>query len=195
MEITELYIKMCDCPEIQEDWPVNSDLGDYYHDKRDGEVYIVGEDEMVHCNILNGTIRLLRQDQLQVLLRQFYSDDPDLTPKRPGEWFPVGYIGLTFVLRAFHEFAVPRGSGAHVAYDVKSFEELWLRFYMWEAYGKTYFNGKWHGSTKREIPITPTKGSDGHKEKMAEINKRLKDPDAGKKQRKNLEEMKKLGSG
>lgn len=47
MEIPEIYIKQCDCPEIQEDWPVNSDLGDYYHDKRDGEVFNLGK-MMVH---------------------------------------------------------------------------------------------------------------------------------------------------
>ncbi len=182
MEITELYIKMCDCPEVQDWFTASMDLW------KDGRAF-------TGITAKGKRVGLLRQDQIQILLRQFYSSDPELTPKRPDEWFPVGYIGLTFVLRAFHEFAVPRGSGAHVAYDVKSFEELWLRFYMWEAYGKTYFDGRWHGPTKREIPITPAKGSDGHKEKMAEINKRLKDPDAGKKQKKNLEEMKKLGSG
>ncbi len=195
MDTPKRYVIMCDDPRIQRECEF-----------QDGDWFAIDRDENFHVWVLNKDHRnyenakkfirqwhhiwLPRQDQYQILLRRFYS--MDIEEERPDKWFPEGHVGMGFVLDKFHEFA------DHFWKErSKSIEELYLRCYMAEVFDAIWMwrGRKWVGLPKRKIPITPVKGSYGHKEKMVEINKRLKDPDARKKQRKNLEEMKKLGSG
>ena len=68
---------------------------------------------------------------------------------------------------------------------------VWLHHKMF----RRHIGGHFGNSTTTEIPITHVKGSDGHKERLKEINKILNDPDAKKKQKENWAEMEKMGKG
>ena len=189
MEIPEIYARMCDCEEIQDQYQRCKGLfGDYFADLTQPENTIC----IRNVRILATDIWIPRQDQLQVMLRRCYDKD-EFNGSTPDDWFPRGNVGLTFVLRKFQEFTARKdGELTLFAYNATSFEELWLNLYMWEAHRMTWRRDKWIES-KTEIPITPVKGSDGHKERLKEINKILNDPDAKKKQKENWAEMEKMG--
>jgi len=185
MEIPEIYTRMCDCEEVQ-----SLDGGGLY------EMATPYGDVLFYTNDKKGCdadVWLPSQSQLQVMLRRFYDEDSD----RPDSWYPIGEVGLTFVMRKFNDFTIrSTGDLTSMAYEAKSFEEIWLQVYMYEAHGKFWgYKGMWVDVPMREIPITQVKGSDGHKERLKEINKILNDPDAKKKQKENWAEMKRMGRG
>lgn len=68
MNISEQYVKMCDCEEIQGNWI--AEHGDYYV-KKGYQVIDILESILVSVNVLNGIKQqstwLPRQDQLQIL--------------------------------------------------------------------------------------------------------------------------------
>ena len=122
MDNSNTYAKMCDCEEIQDLLPK---LGQAYNKKNFWASFIDTEDVSKSRSIF-----LPRQDQIQDMMRKYYAKD--INDDRPlDKWFPEGNIGLTYVLKEFCKFA---DENSDLSHKVKSFEELWLKFYMWEKY-------------------------------------------------------------
>lgn len=151
MDTSELYIKMCDCEEVQGViWDIiESDnkqkrvVGARCEDK-DHVVRIpdVRTPDVMFFGKTKEDIRqvtLLSQDQIQILLRQFYAKGD-----KPDAWFPEGSIGLSLVLRKFDEFTM-RDNGEVTLFveNTKSFEQLWLQLYMSEVHGKLWIREGW----------------------------------------------------
>lgn len=138
MDTSETYIKMCDCEEIQGEWALPPEKQDFvYHIRRElclAGFMVSSEDR----DMPEGFIWLPRQDQIQELIRDYYAEG--VRQKRPKAWFPEGVVGLTYVLKKFNEFAPSDGLIAH---EVKSFEHLWLAFYMHEKHGKVWDGERW----------------------------------------------------
>ncbi len=125
MDTSETFIKMSDCPEIQEGhkwedgdwgyWPKNGDIniiteGDYYTVEQAGEGYLWLPD----------------QDRLQQILLQDNGSDLSKLIERFYQWnYDVGYMWLS---------------------DTPSvtMERLWLSFLMHEKYNKIWNGVKWH---------------------------------------------------
>ncbi len=140
MDISETYIKMCDCPEIQGRTFIQ---GDYY-----GYWYIVEGETLPHGNGWNiwvdspeydvpGGIWLPRQDQLQEMVNTVgilgqlrtlidWCDDPYGFGSMPFPW-------QFDKLEAWHE---------HIE-SLTSMEQLWLAFVMKEKHGKTWNGKEW----------------------------------------------------
>ena len=117
MYTSETYIKMCDCEEVQEKQPYGKDaINSFFH--RIEMMYIESQ-----------TIWLPRQDQIQEMMRKHYASQ---TEENKGDaWFPEGTVALTYVLKNFCKWVCENRSHGE---RTKSFEELWLGFYMWEKY-------------------------------------------------------------
>ena len=121
MDVSERYIKMCDCPEIQEKW--NRKLGDFYTIARDKVYVYFGMDD-------TGMFWLPRQDQLQDMIL----GDPELR-----------HDVIVFLLDRFHTFLDPAWFAGdkwmkHEKYlkQFESMEQLWLAFVMHELYRKQW---------------------------------------------------------
>ena len=126
MDTSETYIKMCDCPEIQEG-------NGYYHggystksktDKQKSFHLSEGWDNWDSYFIKRDnihTIWLPRQDQIQDML---FAED-----LQNGD---IGYV--------VHRLWYFENKGG---YNCNSMEQLWLRFYMKEKHNKTWEDGKW----------------------------------------------------
>ena len=137
MDTSETYIKMCDCPEIQEQWkwpgrqqskvsPIVFNEEDYY----EGD-YIVREDKLglyirdIYCSSCSlekmkeneEIIWLPRQDQIQEMTTESHRCNKCL-------------------LERLFKFT---------SSDCRdeSMEELWLKFYMHEEHGKIWDGKKW----------------------------------------------------
>ena len=128
MDTSELYIKMCDCPEIQGQWEAK-DLDVFYH-RGDKEGHwkglIIGlseECDKEDCDCDNcgwGTkehlrkygIWLPRQDQIQEMLG-------------------ITSISIKTLVIRFSEFCCTEG-------DESSMEQLWLAFYVHERHSKIW---------------------------------------------------------
>lgn len=150
MDTSELYIKMCGCRAVQSHFKVIEgdwlfckcdDITDY----PDGYGITVITSGDADCGNLDlkdskSDVWLPRQDQIQILLRQFYAEDSD----RPDAWFPEGSIGLSLVLRKFDEFTMRKnGEVTLFVENTKSFEQLWLQLYMSEVHGKLWIREGW----------------------------------------------------
>lgn len=137
MDISEQYIKMCDCPEIQESGhsPIT---GDFYSYKRYGKYRwqsVIGYANEHHT--IGHPIWLPRQDQVQNMCREHFAQK--MGSKRPhDEWFPKGDIGLGYVFNGFMKFA-----SDYMREIYNSFEQLWLTFYMYEKHGGIWDGEKW----------------------------------------------------
>jgi len=118
MDTSKEYIKMCDCPEIQEEW--ESKVGDFYF-VRDGlfrpmstvDVYDGGGYAVLPRDANYGW--LPRQDQIQEMLG--------------------GYPILYCLRMLYMEF--------HPEFEPDSFEQLWLAFYMHDKHKKKWDDKRW----------------------------------------------------
>ena len=125
MDTSKEYIKMCDCPEIQKQEP---DASGEYMGCRNGDE-----------SGKSGFVWTPRQDQIQEMVREFYSRK--VGNKKPhNKWFPEGYVGLGYVLGAFCTH-IKKNQLMQEKY--KSFEQLWLAFYMWESDEKIWDGKEW----------------------------------------------------
>ena len=114
MDNTGTYIKMCDCPEIQEQKPFDPyHHGVYYDDSWGGFTW------------------LPRQDDLQAMVYESYRMDITDSP----------YLRNLTMLRDIHEFAQMNGTN-HIPKEA-SMEQLWLAFVMKEKHGKVWDGDKW----------------------------------------------------
>lgn len=151
MDKTEMYVRMADCEEVQGQWEPQK--GDYIANNeeswkktsKDSKTRIVKPIGVLILDSPNQIDRkdlaiwLPTQDQIQGMIREYWAEK--LKNKRPkDEWFPGGVIGLTYVLDTFLAWTVQNTS---ITQESKSFEELWLKYYMWLKFEKTWDGEKW----------------------------------------------------
>ena len=138
MDTSEQYIKMCDCPEIQDIFAARPKAcygkwipGDFFYrwDAKESGVYEkVADDEGYYYNDkLDNATWLPRLDQLQEMLH--YEEHSS---------YPVSHM-----LKHLDEFYV--GDGWYWEDDAGgiSWEQLWLAFLLKEKFGKVWYDGKW----------------------------------------------------
>jgi len=123
MDTSELYIKMCDCDEIQEPKRKGGLVhGDYFYSPtyRDWDI-VYDKNKCYRFGIINDTTWLPRQDQIQEMILKYDYHSPFMQLCRWSEW--------TYVIdkEYFDKFT--------------SMEQLWLAFYMKKKHGKVWDNG------------------------------------------------------
>ena len=123
-----VYIKMCDCEEIQKGW--KPDIGDYYLKKatdvgEKDEVVIIADLRTNHFGrlIRLPNIWLRRQDQLQEMCN----------PREYPVWLAMD----------FNEFIVKKAFKVGDTRTPRTMEQLWLAFVMKEKHSKTWDGSKW----------------------------------------------------
>lgn len=128
MDTSETYIKMCNCPEIQEKWDVNT--GDYYWTGKSIEItewllshiYHFAQKHMITDTYveeqLKDCIWLPRQDQAQKM---------------------IGDMGRCY--EAFYEMIL--FDQRNLGQEAKTMEQMWLIVYMHEEHGKAWSGTKW----------------------------------------------------
>jgi len=134
MDTSEQYIKMCDCPEIQEQW--KPEKGDWYQlgikIDRSPSICILG----CHWNKCSGCraeveslkkecIWLPCQDQIQKMI--------------------IGDIFFSnTVLSRFHQYILNDESIINtLSYGMISWEQAWIAFYMKEKHNKVWDEDRW----------------------------------------------------
>ncbi len=135
MDTSETYIKMCDCPEIQEQRPVAEDrVGSTYY----GWYGIKLHNKKVYStNRPNETIDsiwLPRQDQLQAMVIAKVSADyanTDISPEHR-----MVMVFASFVNAVRFPYKIPQN-------DLTSMEQLQLAFVMHELHNKTWNGERW----------------------------------------------------
>jgi len=141
MDTSETYIKMCDCPEIQEQSKCQVGYSDlvklWGHDTIDVDGYKKGNLQVDHHDnlLIHGWWRgksnhvwLPRQDQIQEMMGS-------LLDKRV-EYQKCCYCYAEKIYR----FADSDSCKLPIA---STMEQLWLAFYMWEKHKKTWNGDKW----------------------------------------------------
>jgi len=123
MDTSEQYIKMCDCPEIQNGH--KPEFGDYFR-LIDGVVICESGDLSIkyECDYGSNPIWLPRQDQLQEMMKYGFKHELDIN-----------------LARYFHAWLINKPNQITDA----SMEQLWLAFYMHEKHGKIWNGEKWVG--------------------------------------------------
>lgn len=129
MDTSEIFIKMCDCEEIQKfraceekDYPDRTkwEDGDFYYIPRQNIVYLAypsGEDPPPP---MFNPMWLPRQDQIQEMMGE---------PQN-----------CRYLLKRLNEWAVDHTYGWMLN---ASMEQLWLAFYMHEKHGRVWDGEKW----------------------------------------------------
>jgi hypothetical protein len=124
MDTSETYVKMADCPEIQDMWkPIEGDLA---RSQRSG-VYVLF-DSVIKAGELLGRFKhdhiwLPRQDQLQ----EMRTWDRRMSQREIIETF---YVFISFERKEYYD-------------QFNSMEQLWLAFVMKEKFSKTWMGTKW----------------------------------------------------
>ncbi|KKM71280.1 hypothetical protein LCGC14_1432190 [marine sediment metagenome] len=128
MDTSETYIKMCDCPEIQENRPEHG--GDFFHEHGwfdcTPQIYCdcrKGEFDSRHFK--TNYVWLPRQDQLQGMVA------PE---SKETELYPIAKL-----LNGFFDFTKAYKFGEHAP----TMEQLWLAFVMKEKHGKVWNGTEW----------------------------------------------------
>ena len=113
MDLSKEYIKMCDCPEIQDLW--SNEKGNF-----------MGDTE-------NEPIWLPRQDQLQEMIYkgECMFDRRELLDK-------FREFCLEFETSVVYQEPIAPGWAKHPSY-----EQLWLVFVMWEKHRMTWTGSEW----------------------------------------------------
>jgi len=133
VDISEQYIKMCDCEEVQgkrKDMP-----GDILYFK--DEEYVAHVCGIRHCAMDIGyyesedSLWLPRQDQIQAML--------ELPPIGDERFQVITPFGFAYKLYGYAEEI----RNPNEAYPAKSMEQLWLMFYMHEKHNKKWDGEKW----------------------------------------------------
>lgn len=116
------YIKMCDCPEIQDNWkPEEDDLYIYVRFlPLDKSIYLYNTRKLSPEEIKEATW-LPRQDQLQEMID--------------------GDFNITF--GNFYRFASAEKEDNDEVLKYESYEQLWLAFVMKEKHDKTWHKDEW----------------------------------------------------
>lgn len=131
MDISEAYIKMCDCPEIQGQWkPEEGDWntsGSYLGCVGDTVCETEGFDSYEDAikEMKNNYTWLPRQDQIQEMM---------------GEDFP--FIARYFASHV-EDCMEPGQDGSVLETPCESMEQFWLAFYMLEKHRKFWDGEKW----------------------------------------------------
>lgn len=143
MDTSKEYIKMCDCSTIQEQ--AKYEDFNYFICMQTKKIRHSHPDDygyMKNMNFLQKEreyIWLPRQDQIQEMLRKYYAQK--IKSKRSHDkWFPEGAVGLSYVLRGF---CTHIKKNQLLLEKYKSFEQLWLAFYMWEIDESVWIKDKW----------------------------------------------------
>ena len=140
MDTSEIYIKMCDCEEVQSRWKVEvgdwffctcKDLGTFYPMgfKPNGfglQVLCEGDADLHNEKLINSPtdVWLPRQDQIQEMI------------------LPLGYRIQAQLLYELTNFS-RQSRDMNGEYLYPSFEQLWLAFYMYEKHSKVWTGEKW----------------------------------------------------
>ena len=139
MDTSKTYIKMCDCPEIQEGHEHGEP--DYIAGKLDNESWYV----VTYCDEhtpYEGIWRWLpRQDQLQEMVIE------SLTASLHDGFEHRRLIVLTGRFRDFVSHCFPEEPLYSERFD--SMEQLWLAFVMKEKHGKVWNGSAWENSGER----------------------------------------------
>jgi len=130
MDTSETYIKMCDCPEIQEEWK-SGDLckGDFYfsRDRHGRPTSVVDIYDGKGWALLPRDVNfgwLPRQDQIQ-------------------EMTCTCVQAYACVLREFYPFVKTLTMLKHYCIQEYSMEQLWLMYYMHKKHGKVWGGEEW----------------------------------------------------
>ncbi len=132
MDTSEQYIKMCErVPKIQEghEW----EDGDSVTSVTDDAVYVYCDQCDAEYGGLTDPIWLLRQDQLQAMVREWLRES--------GGHTDISDVVLLAILSTWVK------DNARQLMDVSlnkgTFEQLWLAFIMKEKYGKVWDGENW----------------------------------------------------
>jgi len=120
MDTSEEYIKMCDCPEIQGEWAFPC-FSDWVYNFRECLTgQLVNPQEGDTQEIIENNLWLPRQDQIQKMM---------------GYEIPIYALApfATFLWRHF-----------------KTWEQLWLAFYVYEKHDKVWDGEKWEKRNEDE---------------------------------------------
>ncbi len=160
MDTSETYIKMCDCPEIQEqkgykcgDWYVLTRMPETFKFRIECESTDVEDDNsgdhpytklrQIKDRTEDGYLWLPRQDQLQEMLKETH-----------GDFFTMFIFFWHEFLTESGDFRIPSWSGVRrdgienghkvISFDkVTSMEQLWLAFVMKEKHNKVWNGEEW----------------------------------------------------
>ena len=127
MDTSEQYIKMCDCPEIQNGYLY--DNGDFFFDtkKKDVGVFHGKLVWLANLDMKENKIWLPRQDQIQKMMKYL-----SLWELMYGFW---KYIqDLNYLGTKPDEYLIK---------NFNSMEQLWLAFYMKEKHNKVWDEDRW----------------------------------------------------
>ncbi len=137
MDTSEIYINMCDCPEIQKQWKLQN--GDFFYDIRisigNGVCpYMIGYegkhfDEFGEYADVEFCTWLPRQDQIQEMI-----DDDPMYKKGQG-WCTMP--------RKFTKRLAEFVDSNDYNMVATSMEQLWLAFYMEEKYSLVWDGEEW----------------------------------------------------
>ena len=164
MDKGEIYIKMSDCPEIQQNW--QRDVGDWFYAKED-----LG-DRNDRSFIRKGTITC-SGDIADYCWASSCDFGGGIENYKDAIWLPtqsqlqemVGQSNIEYLLLDFHKFVAPDDYCLHGDREVgfyhqgyceictdqrnevhrqfTSMEQLWLAFVMKEKFGKVWTGEKW----------------------------------------------------
>ena len=136
MDTTKEYIKMCDCPEIQEKGFENGDekTHSFYVCKvchtllSEDDGYYYGN---IDCEDHNGTMWLPRQDQLQDMVKGYISNFQ-------------AFMGGVATKKYDENLALIRDQEEYEYYiHFDTMEKLWLAFVMEKMYGMRWDGKEW----------------------------------------------------
>lgn len=138
MDTSKEYIQQCDCPKIQGQSVTPPYQNDYYARRKNYSIKYGYQ--LVASDIVDDEyVWLPTQDQIQGMLREHYAES--FKDKRPKDrWFPEGNIGLGFVLNKFNKFTKENTTTIE---NCSSFEQIWLKLYIWETCEKVWSDNKW----------------------------------------------------
>lgn len=133
MDTSEIYIKMCDCPEVQDGWKVS--VGDWYMYEdvhyKEQRLEILGTDDGANLSIFQAhkdeNTWLPRQCQLQDMMGD------------------ISQIGINVLVNKFYVFCLETTykEGYLTTAHFETMEQLWLAYYMFEKHKKAWNGEKW----------------------------------------------------
>jgi hypothetical protein len=160
MDTSETYIKMCDCPEIQDLRPVGEEyidgdwykMGDHYtRDLKPGfEILEVTKDpDWFENDKYFESARTITFEPMVVERTTGYDNSSWLPERDEGDiWLPrqdqlqeMLDSDLPFILVDFYYFA--RDDVPAISVEFTTMEQLWLAFVMKEKYNKVWSGTEW----------------------------------------------------
>jgi len=132
MDTSEQYIKMCDCPEIWNQWalpPRDDDLYAYPVSTHPDLTVYAHHTRRLTPEEADTVVWLPRQDQIQKMVG-----------------LPVSAWGL------FYGWVFEKNENAREPWqDFPTGEQIWLAFYMQEKYSKIWDGEKWDAGSLKKI--------------------------------------------